>query len=130
MRGVILAAAILVACGSGLLVDLPSASSAEPNVVQKVKTYPLPIFKAPEASSNALIDQLDKSQLSDVEFPLPIIRAADNGMYLVEINGDEVWVLDNFVQVDTTAKASVLGAEAMGFSDKDLGASRGYGEGD
>lgn len=130
MKRFALAAAILSACGSALLVDVGSAWSAEPKVIRKVKIYPLPVFETPEASPEALMDKLDKSQLSGVNFPLPIIKAAGNGMYLVEIKGREVWVLDNFVQVDTVAKASVLGPETMGFSDKDLGASRGYGEGE
>ena len=126
MKGVTIAVAVLLALSAAVGAQAQTASSAKPTEITKIKRMPLPIFEAADIGS--LISQLDKKELAGMTLPWPILETSDNGMFLVEIKSQRVWVVDSTVKVDATAKASALVPEAMNFSDKDLAGSRGYGD--
>ncbi|HEX9770354.1 MAG TPA: hypothetical protein VGA50_14370 [Kiloniellales bacterium] len=126
MRGVPVTLAIfLLALSVVATGQVKTASAADPTAITKIKMTPLPIFESADAGT--LIKQIEDSELAGLPLPWPILDASDNGMYLIEIEGQRVWVIDSTVKVDAMATGSAFAPEAMNFPDKDLAGSRGYG---
>lgn len=117
---------VLLTLSIATVVTAQTTSSISPTQITEIKRVPLPIFKT--ADIDSLLEELSKKRVAKLRVPLPILEISDSGMYLVEIEGQRVWVVDSTVRVDATAKASEIAAEGMNFSDKDLAATRGYGD--
>jgi hypothetical protein len=123
MKSITVMAAGLLALS---LIATAQAQSAQPTEIIKIRRQPLPIFETADIGS--LIREIDKSELAGLTLPWPILDQSENGMYLVEIEGQQVWIVDSTVKVDTTAIGSVSTGGAMNFADPDLAGSRGYGD--
>lgn len=126
MKGVALAIVVLLALSGMAIGHVKTALAADPTAVTKIKRTPLPIFEA--ADTGTLIRQIEDSELAGLPLPWPILDESDNGMYLIQIGGQRVWVVESTVKVDVTASGSAFAPEAMNFPDKDLAGSRGYGD--
>ncbi len=122
MKAVILVTAVLLALSvpGGAL-----AQTAKPTKILELKMVPLPTFEAADVESKRT--DLDETALAAQALPWLILQASDNGMYLVEVKGERVWVIDTTVKVDVTAKASAFAPEATNLADPDLASTRGYG---
>lgn len=103
-----------------------SAQTAKPTEITKIQRDPLPIFET--ADTGTLIRQIKLSELPGPPPPWPILDQSDNGMYLIELDGQRVWVVDSTVKVDAMVSGSALTPSGMNFADPDLAGSRGYGD--
>ena len=122
MRGFILIAAVALALSAsgGAL-----AQSAKPTRITEFNMVPLPTFEAANVESKR--SDLDAAALAAQALPWSILEVSDNGMYLVEVQGERVWVVDTTVKVDVTAKASAFAPEPTNQADPGLASTRGYG---
>lgn len=123
MKGLTFAAALLFSLS---LAASSRAQTAQPTEIIKIKREPLPIFET--ADTATMIRQIEGSELAGLPLPWPILDASDNGMYLIEIQGERVWIVNSTVKVDTMATGSALAPDGMNFADPDLAGSRGYGD--
>jgi hypothetical protein len=126
MKRTIIAFAVLLTLSVVATGLTKTTSAADATAITKIKRTPLPIFEA--ADTGTLIRQIEASELAGLTLPWPILDESDNGMYLTEIEGKRVWIIDSTVKVDAVATGSAFAPEAVNFPDNDLAGSRGYGD--
>lgn len=122
MNGKSLAAAFVLAVSAGASTLAQAQDLTE---VIKINMVPLPTFEAADTGSERR--DLDAAAIAEQALPWEVLEMSANGMYLVELKGDRVWIIDSTVKINETATASPLVPEAVNMADPDLAGSRGYG---